>query len=144
MGGVNEKIEGFFAVCKARGLTGSQGVIIPEANVQHLMLKQEVVDAVAEGKFHIYPVRTVDEGIEILTGVAAGKRNPDGTWPEGTVNWFVDRRLREMAMRLRQFGRDRKREKKEEEEEEAAEPAKEPPKEPPTPPDVPEKGEGET
>ncbi len=142
VGGVNEKIEGFFAVCKARGLTGTQGVIIPEANVQHLMLKQEVVDAVAEGKFHIYPVRTVDEGIEILTGVAAGKRNPDGTWPEGTVNWYVDQRLREMAMRLRQFGRERKPEKKEEEEE-GQERSPEPPKEPPTPPDVPESGEGE-
>ena len=136
VGGVNEKIEGFFAVCKARGLTGSQGVIIPEANVQHLMLKPEVIKAVEEGKFHIYPVRTVDEGIQILTGVAAGERQPDGSWPEGTVNYLVDKRLREMAMQLRQFGRRKEEEKKEEEEEE--QPKKEPPKEPPTPPDVPE------
>ena len=140
VGGVNEKIEGFFAVCKARGLTGSQGVIIPEANVQHLMLKPEVVKAVEEGKFHIYPVRTVDEGIEILTGVAAGERQPDGSWPEGTVNYLVDKRLREMAVQLRQFGRRKDEEKKKEEEEEEA-PKKEPPKEPPTPPDVPEPGE---
>ncbi len=142
VGGINEKIEGFFAVCKARGLTGTQGVIIPEANVQHLMLNPEVVQAVAEGKFHIYPVRTVDEGIEILTGVAAGTRNPDGTWPEGTVNWYVDRRLRQMAMRMRQFGRGRdKDEKKREPEEEGEAPPKEPPREPPTPPDVPERRE---
>ena len=141
VGGVNEKIEGFFAVCKARGLTGTQGVIIPEANVQHLMLKPEVIKAVEEGKFHIYPVRTVDEGIEILTGVAAGERRPDGSWPEGTVNYLVDKRLREMAMQLRQFGRRKEEEKKKKEEDEEEETKKEPPKEPPTPPDVPEPGE---
>lgn len=140
VGGINEKIEGFFAVCKARGLTGTQGVIIPEANVQHLMLKPEVRQAVAEGKFHIYPIRTVDEGIQILTGVAAGEQREDGTWPEGTVNWYVDRRLREMALRLRQFGRPREREQERTEEEGVA-PSPEPPKEPPTPPDVPESGD---
>ena len=144
VGGINEKIEGFFAVCKARGLTGTQGVIIPATNVQHLMLKDEVVQAVRDGQFHIYPIRTVDEGLEILTGIAAGRRAPDGTWPEGTVNWYVDRRLRQMAMRLRQFGRAREREEgrpKKTEEEANEETPQEPPKEPPTPPDVPEQGE---
>ena len=146
VGGINEKIEGFFAVCKARGLTGTQGVIIPAANVQHLMLKPEVIEAVEAGQFHIYPIKTVDEGIQILTGVEAGKRQPDGSWPEGTVNWYVDRRLRQMAMRLRQFGRARdKGEEKEKKEEEGGEetPPKEPPKEPPTPPDVPEHPDAE-
>ncbi len=127
VGGVNEKIEGFFAVCKARGLTGTQGVIIPEANVQHLMLTPEVQEAVAQGMFHIYPIRTVDEGMEILTGVAAGERQADGSWPEGTVNWFVDQRLREMAMRLRQFGRTRN--AGQEKEEDSAVPPASPPKE---------------
>lgn len=103
IGGVNQKIEGFFEVCKAKGLTGEQGVIIPESNVQNLMLKEEVVDAVKAGKFHIYPVKTVDEGIEILTGVRAGARRPDGTFEEGTVNHRVDKRLREMAERLKEF-----------------------------------------
>ena len=83
IGGVNEKIEGFFAVCKVQGLTGEQGVIIPTANVQHLMLDEEVIQAVAEGKFHIWAVDSVDQGIEILTGVPAGERQPDGTYPGG-------------------------------------------------------------
>ena len=103
IGGVNEKIEGFFEVCKAKGLTGQQGVIIPESNVQNLMLKEEVVEAVREGKFHIYPVRTIDQGIEILTGVKAGSRREDGTFEEGTINYGVDIRLRKMAEKLREF-----------------------------------------
>jgi lon-related putative ATP-dependent protease len=103
IGGVNEKIEGFFEVCKAEGFTGQQGVIIPESNVQNLMLKDKVVDAVREGKFHVYPVKTIDEGIEILTGVKAGIRRPDGTFEEETVNYMVDNRLREMAEKLREF-----------------------------------------
>jgi len=103
IGGVNEKVEGFFEVCKAQDLTGHQGVIIPESNVQNLMLKEEVVDAVREGKFHLYPVKTIDEGIEILTGVKAGKRRPDGTFEEESVNYRVDRRLKEMAEKLREF-----------------------------------------
>ncbi|MBX6377191.1 MAG: AAA family ATPase [Clostridia bacterium] len=103
IGGVNEKIEGFFDVCKAKGLTGRQGVIIPVQNVRNLMLREDVRRAVAEGRFHIWAVRTVDEGIEILTGVRAGERQADGTWPEGTINFLVDRRLREMAEQLRQF-----------------------------------------
>jgi len=103
IGGVNEKVEGFFEVCKAQGLTGPQGVIIPESNVQNLMLKEEVVGTVKEGKFHLYPVKTIDEGIEILTGVKAGKRRPDGTFEEESVNYMVDRRLAEMAEKLREF-----------------------------------------
>jgi lon-related putative ATP-dependent protease len=107
IGGVNQKIEGFFDVCRAApaGLTGEQGVMIPEANVKNLMLREDVVAAVAEGKFHIYPVRTIDEGIAILTGVPAGERGTDGRYPEGTVNALVDARLRELAQRLKEFGR---------------------------------------
>jgi len=103
IGGVNEKIEGFFEVCKAKGFTGKQGVMIPESNVQNLMLKEEVVEAVKEGKFHIYSVRTVDEGIEILTGVKAGKRRKDGTFEKETVNYKVDERLKGMAEKLKTF-----------------------------------------
>lgn len=103
IGGVNEKVEGFFEICKAQGLTGQQGVIIPESNVQNLMLKEKVVDAVREGRFHIYPVKTIDEGIEILTGVKAGKRRPDRTFEKESVNYKVDRRLSEMAEKLREF-----------------------------------------
>lgn len=102
IGGVNEKIEGFFEVCKAHGLTGQQGVIIPESNVQNLMLKEEVVEAVKAKKFHVYPVKTIDEGIEILTRVKAGKRQ-NGTFEEETVNYKVDKRLKEMAENLKEF-----------------------------------------
>jgi len=103
IGGVNEKIEGFFEVCKAKGFTGKQGVMIPESNVQNLMLKEEIVEAVKEGKFHIYSVRTVDEGMEILTGVKAGKRRKDGTFEKETVNYKVDERLKGMAEKLKTF-----------------------------------------
>jgi len=103
IGGVNEKLEGFYEVCKAKGLDGNQGVLIPASNVQNLMLKEEVVEAAKAGKFRIYPVRTIDEGIEVLTGVPAGKRREDGTYEEGTVNYLVDRRLREMAETMRGF-----------------------------------------
>ncbi len=103
IGGVNEKIEGFFEVCKTKGLTGQQGVIIPESNVQHLMLKEEVVETVKAGKFHIYPVKTIDQGIEILTGVKAGEKRADGRFEEGTVNDRVDKRLRAMAEKLKDF-----------------------------------------
>lgn len=103
IGGVNQKIEGHYDVCKVKGLTGNQGVIIPHQNVKNLMLREDVVEAVQEGRFHIYAVRTIDEGIEILTGVPAGERRPDGTYPEGTVNYLVDRRLKELAQSLRGF-----------------------------------------
>jgi lon-related putative ATP-dependent protease len=105
IGGVNEKIEGFFDVCRIKGLTGTQGVMIPAQNVGDLMLRKDVVEAVEKGQFSIIPVRTVDEGIEILTGVEAGQRGPDGKFPPGTVNFLVDKRLREMAEGMREFAR---------------------------------------
>jgi len=103
IGGVNQKIEGFFDVCRSRGLTGKQGVIIPYQNVEDLMLRKDVVAAVAEGKFHIYAIKTVDEGMEILTGVPAGERKEDGSYPEGTVNYLVDQKLKELALKIKEF-----------------------------------------
>jgi lon-related putative ATP-dependent protease len=103
IGGVNEKIEGFFEVCKAKGLTGDQGVIIPHQNAQNLMLRHEVIDAVKKGKFHIYPVENIDEGIAILTGVEAGKKQKNGTFPEGTVNHLVDQELQRLAKSWKSF-----------------------------------------
>ena len=103
IGGVNHKIEGFFDVCKAKGLTGTQGVLIPETNVPDLMLRNDVIQAVSDGKFHIYPVKTIDEGITIMTGVEAGEA-VDGKYPEGTVNFLVDKKLRETIDLLRKFG----------------------------------------
>jgi lon-related putative ATP-dependent protease len=103
IGGVNEKIEGFYEVCKVNGLTGKQGVMIPESNVQNLMLKEEIVEAAKQGRFHVYPVKTIDEGIEVLTGVRAGTRNDAGRFEEDSVNDLVDKRLSEMAERLREF-----------------------------------------
>lgn len=105
IGGVNEKVEGFFYTCKARGLTGSQGVLIPKRNLRNLILKDEVLQAVEAGKFHIWAVETIDEGIEILTGVEAGQWSPEG-YPEGTINWLVDKKLREMAEEIVSFGKD--------------------------------------
>ena len=105
IGGVNEKIEGFFDVCRARGLNGEQGVLIPKSNVQHLMLREDVVEAVKNGQFAIYAVDTIDEGIEILTGVKAGERGPDGRFPGGTVNRLVEDKLRMFAERGRGFAR---------------------------------------
>lgn len=99
VGGINEKIEGFFDVCRARGLTGAQGVMVPEANVRHLMLRGDVVEAVRAGRFHVWPVRTVDEGIELLTGLPAGERDEKGRFPEGSVNAMVEERLLEFAFR---------------------------------------------
>jgi len=103
IGGVNEKIEGFFEICKAKGFTGQQGVMIPESNMQNLMLKEEVVDAVKAGQFHIYSAKTIDEGIEVLTGIKAGKRRKDGTFEDGTVNYRVDKQLKDMAEKLKEF-----------------------------------------
>jgi ATP-dependent Lon protease len=103
IGGVNQKIEGFFDVCRSRGLTGRQGVLIPHQNVGDLMLRKDVVAAVKEGKFHIYPVETIDRGIEILTGMPAGEKNPDGTYPAGTVNGLVDQKLRDLAKKMKEF-----------------------------------------
>ncbi len=103
IGGVNEKLEGFFEVCKAKGLDGKQGAMIPASNVQNLMLKEEILEAAKAGKFRIYPVKTIDEGIEVLTGVPAGERKPDGTYPEGTVNYLVNKRLKDMAETFKEF-----------------------------------------
>ncbi|MEO0116250.1 MAG: AAA family ATPase [candidate division WOR-3 bacterium] len=103
IGGVNEKIEGFFEVCKKRGLKGTEGVIIPERNIEDLMLKDEVISACREGKFHIYAVKTIDEAIEILTGIPAGEKDEKGNYPEGTVNYLVAKKLREYALKYKEF-----------------------------------------
>jgi lon-related putative ATP-dependent protease len=97
IGGVNEKIEGFFDVCKARELTGNQGVLIPISNVKHLMLKKEVIEAVKDNKFHIYAIETIDQGIEILTGISAGERDTSGRFPKGSINQKVESRLLALA-----------------------------------------------
>ncbi len=103
IGGVNQKIEGFYDICRIKGLTGSQGVLIPAENVDDLMLRDEVIKAVAEGRFQIYPVATIEQGIEILTGVHAGKRNSAGKFEPGTVFAKVDARLAQMAATLKKF-----------------------------------------
>jgi lon-related putative ATP-dependent protease len=105
IGGVNHKIEGYFDICKRRGLSGEQGVMIPAANVQHLMLRNDVVEAVANGDFHVWAVSHIDEGIEILTGLPAGGRRDDGTFAPGTINDLVDQRLEQLGQRLRDWGR---------------------------------------
>jgi lon-related putative ATP-dependent protease len=103
IGGVNEKIEGFFDLCVARGLTGDQGVLIPASNVKHLMLRQDVVAAVAEQQFYVYPVTTVDEGIELLTGLPAGNQDEEGNYPPESINGLVTARLSALAERQRAF-----------------------------------------
>jgi ATP-dependent Lon protease len=103
IGGVNEKIEGFFDVCKAKGLTGKQGVMIPHLNVGDLMLRKDVIEAVKEGKFHIYPVKSINQGIEILTGVEGGESLDGGKFKEGTVNDLVDKKLRELGIKIKEF-----------------------------------------
>ncbi|MBF0549594.1 MAG: AAA family ATPase [Deltaproteobacteria bacterium] len=104
IGGVNQKIEGFFDVCKARKLSGTQGVVIPHQNVSDLMLRKDVVEAVKENNFHIYPVKSIDEGIELLTGIPAGEIKADGIYPEGSVNALVNAKLVELAKGLKAFG----------------------------------------
>ncbi|MGC8787535.1 MAG: Lon protease family protein, partial [Anaerolineae bacterium] len=106
VGGINEKIEGFFDLCVAKGLTGKQGVIIPQSNVKNLMLKEAVLEAVRKGLFHVYAVENVDQGLEILTGVTAGVRGPDGKFPDGSVHARVDARLRKLAEDLQNFGKE--------------------------------------
>ena len=103
IGGVNEKIEGFFDVCAQRGLTGDQGVLIPASNAKNLMLRPDVVEAAEAGEFHVYPVETVDQGIELLTGIPAGKPDEQGAFPDDTINGRVESRLRQFADRRRQF-----------------------------------------
>ncbi len=107
IGGVNEKIEGFFDICMERGLNGEQGVLIPASNVKHLMLREDVVEAVKKGKFTIYPVETITQGIEILTGVRAGKRGTKGVFPKGTVFAAVEERLSGFANNLKDFAKDK-------------------------------------
>jgi lon-related putative ATP-dependent protease len=104
VGGVNQKIEGFFKLCSARGLRGDQGVVIPRANVRNLMLREEVVDAVRAGQFHVYAVSTIDEGIEMLTGMPAGEADQDGCYPDGTINGRVSCALRTFSEHVRTFG----------------------------------------
>lgn len=110
IGGVNQKIEGFFNVCQAKGLKGNQGVLIPYLNLRNLMLREEVVEAVRNGHFHIYTAKNIDEGIEVLTGIPAGERQKDGSYPEGTVSYLVDKRLKEMAKLLKGFYAEEKKE----------------------------------
>jgi predicted ATP-dependent protease len=105
IGGVNEKIEGFFDTCHARGLIGTQGVLIPKANVQHLMLRKDVIDACAAGRFAVYPVVNVSEGMSLLTSAEPGERGPDGTYPPGSINRGVEDRLRAFASVRRDFER---------------------------------------
>jgi predicted ATP-dependent protease len=103
IGGVNEKIEGFFDVCRIKGLTGTQGVMMPDSNVEDLMLREDILDAVSAGKFHIWPVAKIEQGIEILTGTVAGQKNGDGKYDPGTVFALMDDRLRDMAKTLKEF-----------------------------------------
>jgi lon-related putative ATP-dependent protease len=114
VGGVTKKIEGFFDVCRVKGLTGEQGVVVPQQNVKNLMLREDVVEAVREGKFHVYPVSTIDEGIAVLTSREAGERQEDGTYPEGTVNFLANAQLEELATKLREFAKKGENEKNEE------------------------------
>lgn len=108
IGGVNLKIEGFYDVCRAKGLTGSQGVMIPALNIPDLMLRKDVVKAVEEGKYHIWPIRTIDEGIALLTGMEAGEMDKEGNYPENSVNSLVDKKLRNLAEGLRRFAEEEK------------------------------------
>ena len=105
IGGVNEKIEGFFDVCKARGLTGEHGVLIPASNVRHLMLRSDVAEAAEAGQFHVYPVQTVDQAMELLTGIPAGEQDEEGNFSEGSINQLVEARLIELAEKQRTFAR---------------------------------------
>jgi predicted ATP-dependent protease len=103
VGGVNQKIEGFFKACRAIGLTGNQGVVIPGKNVVNLMLNTDLIEAVKKGEFHIYAVNTIDEGIGILTDMETGEQGEDGTYPEGSLNFIVNRKLTEMAEKMKKF-----------------------------------------
>jgi predicted ATP-dependent protease len=103
IGGVNEKIEGFFDLCNARGLTGTQGAIIPSSNIKHLMLRSDVREAVKNKKFNIYAVSTVDEMISILTGVDAGKAGKNGEYPQGTINYLAQKRMYKLTRLRKEF-----------------------------------------
>ena len=103
IGGINQKIEGFFDVCRLKGLTGAQGVLMPRSNLRNLMLRPDVIEAVSQGKFHIYAVDSVDEGIEVLTGTGAGARGADGHYPEDSVNGRVEKKLSRYADQQKQL-----------------------------------------
>jgi predicted ATP-dependent protease len=105
IGGANEKVEGFFDICVKKGLTGTQGVVIPKKNVKHLVVKQEVIDAVKDGQFHIYPVEEVDQALEIFLGTPAGEPDGNGEYPESTVNALVMKRLEDLAEEMRRFAK---------------------------------------
>lgn len=113
IGGVNEKIEGFFDCCMKKGADAKQGVMIPASNVKDLMLRKDVVEAVKSGRFHVYPVQNIDEGIEILTGKKSGKRKADGTYPKGSINYLVNEKLKSLAEGLKNFAGDKEEGKKE-------------------------------
>ena len=106
IGGVNQKIEGFYDVCSAQGLTGEQGVLIPQSNVKNLMLREDVVEVVRDGQFHVWAVGTIDQGIEILTGVPAGEHLDEGGFADGSVNDLVARRLKELRDSLKTTSRE--------------------------------------
>jgi lon-related putative ATP-dependent protease len=105
VGGVTKKVEGFYDVCSIKGASVDQGIIIPEQNVRNLMLRDDVIEAVRQGKFHLYSVETIDDGISILTGRDAGERQEDGAYPEGTVNYLVNEQLKGLATKLKDFGK---------------------------------------
>lgn len=107
IGGVNQKIEGFFDVCKAKGLNGTQGVMIPEKNIPDLMLREDVVEAIENKQFHLYPVKTIDEGIEILTLRKAGQKKKNGKFEKNSVNDLVDQKLLEFAIKLKEFSEEK-------------------------------------
>ena len=104
IGGVNEKIEGFFDICQSRGLTGKQGVLIPASNVDYLMLRRDVVEAANAGMFRVLPIKTIDQGIEVLTGTAAGRRRRGGNFPATSINGLVEAQLHAFAETRRNFG----------------------------------------
>jgi len=114
IGGVNRKIEAFYDCCRHMGLNGKQGVMIPQSNVKDLMLRKDVLEAIKKGEFHVWAVKTVDEGIEILTGKKAGKLQSDGTYPKDTINYLVDQKLRNLAEGLKKFGEEEEKEEKKE------------------------------
>jgi len=123
IGGINEKIEGYFDVCVARGLNGEHGVVIPASNVQHLMLRHDVIEAVKQGKFNIYAMHSVDDALELLTGLPAGERDENNEYPEGTINHAVESALKKMAEIKREFndGKDKHKEEDSEQDEQTEE-----------------------
>jgi len=108
IGGVNEKIEGFFDVCKTRGLNSKQGVIIPASNVKHLMLRHDVIKAVTDKQFHIYAVENVDQAIEVLTGIPAGEIDASGKYPAESINFLAEQKLLKMSQTREKFGKAKK------------------------------------